>query len=430
MPRVARLPLVFVAASVALAGLLLSATASAQNVKPAYKKAYEAGEEAYTLGKFEDARKLFEKARDLQPELPGAYRWLAEVANKQKRYEDCLTSAYDYLERTSQGGFVDVVRKIHADCRASLNRARFQGEYSGGGAISVTASAAGSSVDGAIVRINGLRAGATPLAPRTVAAGKTEISLEAARYLPAKVEVNILEGIVLDVHIEMEVDPNAKSDVIVDDPDKEVEIGWLLFSVDADGANVLLDGAGIAPDERGRVEKAPGVYTVEVTAAGRETWKRRVRVVRGQERTIAVVMRERAKVARDRKLGWISLGVATAATGAGIFFSIREHDAREQAQDIYFTERTRNTSDPQTDLVPLRTREDMQDAIDRAKSNRLGAALSFGVAAAALGTSIYFFIQERPEHRRGFELPMAIAPIPGDGGIAGVGATYSGEFDW
>ncbi len=423
MPRVA------VVVAVAALGWLSSPAVAQPKVKPAYTKAYQAGQDALLLGKYDEARKHFERAKKIQPELPGAYRMLADVAEKQGRPEDCLTEAHAYLKRTSNVKRVRETRKLHRKCRVALNRPKFNGAYSGGGAISVT-----SNVEQATVRLNGLKYGATPLPPRAVAAGKSDICLEAPRYIEKCVEVDILEGIVTDVHIDLDRDPNAPPDPGLIGR-KEVEVGWVTFAADTPNTTITMEGKPIATDAQGRVERAPGVYETVATADGHEPWRRRVRVLRGQNRTITIKLRSIEMRAKNRRLGYISLGVAAFAAGGGVLFSMKEHSAREEAQDIYDTE-VRRPAPPQRpfcDLVPCRTdpRADMEDAIDRADKWQTGALISFGVAAAALGTSIYFFIQERPSERKGFELPLAVTPIPdGEGGIAGVGALYTTEIDW
>lgn len=406
--------------------LCVGGRAMAQTVTPAYREAYDEGVEAYQLGELERARAALEKARSIQPELPGTYRWLAAVAKAQKRWEDCLAAAEEYLTRSKGGRYVDSVRKLHADCRDALGRPRFDGDLTRGGAIAVT-----SNVEGASVRINGLKYGATPLLPRPVAAGPSDVTVEAPGYLPKTVSVDIVEGIVKDVHVDLERDPNAARAGSPRRPRAdEVRVGWVSFAVGVPGATVTVDGEPARADAKGRVARPPGVYAVEVRAAGFEPWRRRVRFVRGQERTVAVTLRRSAERARYRRRGFISLGVAAIATGAGVVFSFREQSAREEAQDIWDTE-TRRPPGVDTSFVPVRTRADLEDAVDRAQTWRAASLASYGVAAAALGVSVYFFVKERPAEREGYPLPMAVVPLlDGDGGLAGAAAAYTAEVDW
>ena len=79
--------------------LLLVASIAAAAPPPAkFTQEYQAGVDAFRLGKFDDARAHLEKARTLAPKLPGPYRFLAAVAQAQQRWDDCVASARRALE--------------------------------------------------------------------------------------------------------------------------------------------------------------------------------------------------------------------------------------------------------------------------------------------------------------------------------------------
>jgi len=423
MPPTARRSVV--AAGVALLAWCVASSASAQQAKPEFLRHYRAGEKAEALGNWDEARAEFEKARKIQ-DLPGPYRWLASIAKTQKRYEDCLTEAVGYLKRAPASAQAATVRTMHAACRKELGRIEFRGDMGAGGALAIT-----SNVEGATVRLNGLKYGATPMPPRAVALGKVEVELSAARHLDKKVEVEILEGIVIDANIELEIDPNAPPDPTIGDQKEEITIGWVVFAVDPPDAVITLDGKHPTADAKGRVEYAPGLYDTTVEAPGHEPWKRRVRVVRGQERTLHIELREESTVEGYQRWGYVSLGVAALATGAGFYFGSKEAAAAERAQDIWDTETQRPPSPDTSDLIPISTRADLAAEVDDANKWRTLSLVSYGVGAAALGVSIYYFLKHRPAQREGFQLPVAVSPIPdGAGGVAGVGATFSTEVDW
>jgi hypothetical protein len=399
------------------------ATGQAQEVPKAFQTAYDAGQDAYNLGNYEEARAHFEKARRILPDAPGPFRWLAAVGFAQKRYEDCLNEAFGYLDRAPDGGYVPDVRTLHAQCRVALERAPFKGEYGGGGALAVTAN-----VEGATLRINGLKYGATPLEPRAVAAGSIEITLEAEGYLGASREVKVLPEIVIDVHFELDKDPNWKPTEggVRDD----VTVGWVIFQIATPGATIAFADQPPAPGPNKKIEVLPGLYEVTVSAPGYESWRRRVRVVRGQKRLHAITLKQTSARRSERRMGYILLGAAVSLAATGTVFSLLEGAALEEAEDIWDVETSRPLLEPMLDLEPLHTREDLQEVTDRGERYRLYATISFGLAAAALGGSIYYFVKERPSERPGFELPVAVGPIPGGGGIAGVAATYTMEVDW
>jgi tetratricopeptide (TPR) repeat protein len=160
---------------------------------------YQAGVDAFRLGKYDDARAHLEKARTLAPKLPGPYRFLAAVAQAQSRWDDCIDSARHALELNPTSSEVAETRKLHDACRGSAGRMPYRGPALGdGAAIAVTAN-----VDGATVRISGLTYGGTPLDPRPIPAGAHEIEIVKLGYKPIKVSVDALPGIVTDVAVEL-----------------------------------------------------------------------------------------------------------------------------------------------------------------------------------------------------------------------------------
>ena len=160
---------------------------------------YQAGVDAFRLGKYDDARAHLEKARTLAPKLPGPHRFLAAVAQAQSRWDDCIDSARHALALNPTSSEVGETRKLHDACRASAGRMPYRGAALGeGAAISVTAN-----VDGATVRIGGLTYGGTPLDPRPITAGAHEIEILKLGYKPITVSVDALPGIVTDVAVEL-----------------------------------------------------------------------------------------------------------------------------------------------------------------------------------------------------------------------------------
>jgi hypothetical protein len=412
----------------AAVSIALVRPAAAQPAPPqpsaAFEAAYAAGQDAYHLGQFDAARAHFERARKLQADAPGPYRMLAAVAVAQKRFDDCLTEAAGYLVRAPTGKFVPEVRKLHAQCRRTLGRAGFSGDFGEGGAIALT-----SNVEGATVRLNGLKYGATPLEARAVAAGKLEVSLERRGYLPGKADVVVIPGIVVDVRIDLERDPRAPATDLAERPKEDVTIGWLVVATSVPAAIVSLDGTPVRLDAEGRIEAAPGLHHVTVDAAGYEPWRRRVRVLRGQKRVIAVKLKGSAVRTRERRIGLVALGAAVAFTAGGVAFGALEASAFEEAQDIWDTETSRTRASPLTDRVPLRTRADLEDAEQRGRRYALLSGISFAAAAAAAGVSVYYFVKERPTERPGYPWPVVIGPL-GEAGPGGAVAGVSAEIAW
>jgi len=95
--------------SLALACLLVAATAHAQNAD--LTKEFQAGIDAFRLGKYDEARAHLEKARDVDPKLPGPYRFLAAVAQAQGKWDDCIANARKALELPAVSGPLGVSRR-------------------------------------------------------------------------------------------------------------------------------------------------------------------------------------------------------------------------------------------------------------------------------------------------------------------------------
>jgi len=405
--------------------------AAQQQPSQAYIDAYDKGVAAYRLGNFADARNFFDKAIAINEKLPGPYRWLTVIAQAEEKWEECLDQAFKAAKLAPNSPHAPTVRALHAQCRHSLGRPEFRGVYGDGGAIAVLAG----DIEGGLVKLNGLKYGALPMAPRAFAAGMVDVSVEVRGYLSQTKKAEILPGMVTDVVFTLEIDPAAPppDDNAISAPTEEVKTGWVKLQVMPETASITFDGKPARFDKEGRIEAPPGTHVAIVEAEGYEPWQRRVRVFLGQNKVVQVRLNRTSERRANRRKGYFALVAAGAFAVAGGVFSVLEYNAHEEAQDIWDVETIRpKPSVADTSYVPIRTRDDLKDARDRGKRYALISGVSFGVAAAALGLSIYYFVQERPEARKGFPLPVAVAPIaPAGDGRAGVGAqvTYTATFD-
>ena len=174
-----------------------AATASAQPV-PELTKEFQAGVDAFRLGHFDEARAHLEKARDLDPKLPGPHRFLAALAQAQGRWQDCLDESRVALASNPHSSEAADTRKLHSDCRVSAGRPAYRGaERVDSAAISVS-----TNIPGATVKIGGLTYGGTPLEPRPISAGKLEFDIEKPGWKPMHVTIDSPAGIVTDVAVE------------------------------------------------------------------------------------------------------------------------------------------------------------------------------------------------------------------------------------
>jgi tetratricopeptide (TPR) repeat protein len=176
-----------------------AAAAPPPRVSNELTREFQAGVDAFRLGKYEEARAHLEKAEALDPKLPGPHRFLAAVARAQHRYADCITEARRALQLNPQSREVAGTRKLHDDCRTADGRPPFQAVLGENAAITVTAN-----VPGATVRIGALRYGGTPVAPRLIKAGFHEVEIEKLGWKPAHLAIDALPGIVTDVNVTLE----------------------------------------------------------------------------------------------------------------------------------------------------------------------------------------------------------------------------------
>ena len=160
---------------------------------------FQAGVDAYRLGKYDEAQRHLERAQAIDPTLPGPHRFLAAVARARHRWVDCIAEARRALELNPRSHEIMDTRRLHDACRVAAGRPAYRGELDDSAALAVTAS-----VSGAIVRVDGLRYGATPMAPRRIKPGVHELQIDKPGYRTAHRAIDALSGIVTDVELALE----------------------------------------------------------------------------------------------------------------------------------------------------------------------------------------------------------------------------------
>jgi hypothetical protein len=371
----------------ALAGVVVVALVSAAQAQPReVVRTFQAGVDAFRLGKYDEARALLERARALDPDLPGPHRFLAALAQAERRWDDCIASARKALQLKPDSTEVAATRAIHEDCRAGLGRLAFTATYQGGGAIIVVAN-----VEGASVTLGGLRYGATPLGPRALAAGPVDVIVAKQGWRPALTTVDVLPGIVTDVIVTLEPDPAAGAIAAPAGGIDAMTHGWIsLGGVGAvDGSTVAVDGEPI--DFEPQLALTGGIHEILIEAPGRERWRRRVRVSRGQRTRIEVELPPIGSRARTRRTAWYVLGGAGVAAALGTGAALAWDDADDDGD---------------------RGRAETWSYIS------LG---SFGVAAVGAGIGAWLLWKSRVIDVPGRPAPFAIAPILDPGGGLGLG---------
>jgi tetratricopeptide (TPR) repeat protein len=414
---------------------LLGGRAHAQ--QKGFDEAWNKGQDYFNLAKYDEARAQFDKARKLAPTLPGPWRYLGKIAKIQQRWADCVDAYVEAIKLKPDSNNADEVRADLESCRSALGRPSFTGTLPNGfGALAVS-----SNVEGARVSVDGIGKGATPLAPSPLPAGKHVVQLEKEGYLPAEVRVEVVVTVVVDLDVQLKVDPKAKRTAAGGElPTEEATVGWIAIVTNAAGVGVLIDGKVPPSGPQASYEATPGDHLLEVSAPGHETYRRRIRVARGQKRTLNVELQSTDALHSQRRMGYVFFGVATAAAASGVVFGLLENDKYEQARDAYEIEQERppNAGSLPADLpeAHVTTRAEYEDMRDEADGYALISNVSYGVAVVALAVSAYYFIESRPDQREGYPPPVAKrshwTPTVLAGGARGVGGalTFTQELDW
>ncbi len=323
--------------------LLAAQGASAQPGKEVTRE-FQAGVDAFRLGKHDEAKKHLERAKQLDPKLPGPNRFLAAVAQAQGRFADCVTAARTAIELNPASAEIADTRKLHDDCRRSDNRPTYSAELGDKAAIGITAN-----VSGATVTIDSLVYGATPIEPRPITAGTHRVELAKPGHRATTINVNALAGIVTDLAIEMEVDPTtgptdglakvtprSKGSIVVVVPRSGEDDAFAGAEVRVDGARVELSRASVEGDRgvaRG-AGVAPGMRLLEVRFPGKDPWRRRVQVAAPAgdgSPDVRIVTPELVNTAarermRTRGLWLTGAGVGFALAGGGLAYKATQDD--------------------------------------------------------------------------------------------------------
>jgi len=406
--------------------VLLVARAAFAQPQPSAEltKEFQAGVDAFRLGKYDEARAHLEKARAIDPKLPGPYRFLAAVAKAQSRWADCIEDARKALELNPASVETNETRKLHDDCRVSAGRAPYRGELGDSAAVAVT-----SNVPGATVKINGLTYGGTPMAPRPITAGKLEVDVDKLGWKAKHVEVVAPVGIVTDVDVELEADATQQTVTDVK-PVEKPTIGRLIvplkplrcsrfFHVIDNARELTIDGQR-ADYRNDSFELSPGTHTIEVTLCGHDPWRRRVRIVAGQDTKVEPTYANTEERESKERVGMYVLASGGALLATGFGFALASEHAANDAREIQRVESTRPTTETlaQSGAVePVHTRADFQAKVDTANKDAIISDVAYGAGLVAVGVGAYL-IYRGAKDRSDAPPPFAIAPTHGGAFVA------------
>ncbi len=386
--------------------LIALTTAVAAQPASELTKEFQDGVDAFRLGKYDEARAHLERAKSLDPKLPGPHRFLAAVAQAQGRWEDCIASARTALELNPRSAEIGDTRKVHDECRLAAGRSPYREELGENAAIAVV-----TSVAGATVKIGGLNYGGTPLAPRPITAGALEIDVVKTGWKSIHVSVNALAGVVTDVTLELEPDPNAANPDVNATPPTALTHGFLLAK---DVEAITVDGQTMKP-VNGRLELDPGTHVIEIDRAEHDPWRRRVRITAGQ---ITPVAPEFVATAPREHTERVGIALVSGGAAIAVFGFLAQLTSTSAAADAREINRLETSRPPKGEF----TRADFDAARDKAQRWSLISNVTYVTALAALGTGVVFlYLGER--ERSDVPPPFAITPVFG-------GAVVSRGTSW
>jgi hypothetical protein len=188
---------------------------------------------------------------------------------------------------------------------------------------------------------------------------------------------------------------------------------------------MTIDDRPPPPLTNDRYEVIAGTHVVELQQPGKDPWRRRVRIAAGQKTTLSPMFVETGSRARIEQRGFVIVGAGAAVLAGGFVTALLARDAAAEARDIVRVETSRDASRPLSetdDVVPVRTRDDLQDARDRhAKWAAISNALYVtGIITTGVGA---YFLYKGARQRRDAPPPFAIAPVQG-------GAMIAKELAW
>lgn len=386
--------------------VVLAGVAVAQPPPKEFTRELDAGIDAFRLGKYDDAKKHLDLARNLDLKQAAPHRYLAAIAQAQMRWEECIDAARKALslDRADTPHRADT-RRLHDACRTATGRpdlAADRGELGEFAALAVT-----SNPPGASVKVRDLVYGGTPMAPHPLAAGRISVELVKSGFLTANIDIDALPGIITDVHVDMT--PGVQEATPLPIP-----FGRLIVPR-AERRELLIDGRPVAGS---RIELAPGVHIVEVREPGKEPWRRRVAITADRDTHLAPELVDSGPRESRRRLAKILIGTGAVAAGFAVGAFYISRGSAEDARDILRIEIARM---PGETSPPIRTRDDFNAARDRANRWATISNLSWGAALAAAGTGIFLLYRNRD--REGDAPEFAIAPVRG-GAIATTGIEW------
>ena len=253
-PWLAGLPLVL---------LLLCSSVTSQAGDPKVESAryFGRGNAAYDAGNYEEAVRMFRVSIALTPDLAGPHRRIGQALKKLNRCEEALDHFLTYLRLKPDGTYSDEIRQEMAQCAASGDAT--DGKPLPGVASGVLRLSIG--IDGALVKVDGLEMGSSPIPPLTLKAGIHRIEVSHPDFLDTAETVDLAGGEQQEVAIHMQQRQQAEQATPVKQKARPVAL-WL--TIVPNGVRVKVDGKLVGLSPVGLLALEPGSHTLQLSKPG------------------------------------------------------------------------------------------------------------------------------------------------------------------
>ncbi len=262
------------------------------------KQAYESGMLLFQDGDATGALTKFAHAHEASHDA--RLLWNMAVCEKEQRH---YANAAAYIER-----YLKDAEHLTAEQRADATETlgALKAFYS---PVLIT-----NAPDGAIVSVDGLARGTTPLQqPLLLDLGAHQITVTKRGYVPVEKQLEVVGNADLEISAKLDPLPPTPAKVL---PAK------LTVTTTGDKDTVAIDGK-VVGSRRWEGNLEPGQHALRVTAPGKKAYESHVDLAPGSTRTLHVTLEEE----RTTTWYWVAGGAALVAGAVGGYFLLRPEDS-------------------------------------------------------------------------------------------------------
>jgi tetratricopeptide (TPR) repeat protein len=351
---------------------------------------YEAGAQAYAVGKYAAAIKAFDEALRLAPRpsivysLAQAHRRQYVLTKQPENLRAAIKLFREYTSKVEQGGRLEDAAEALAQLEPLAQRLDAEAPSSSSPGASASSAGAGASAP-ALSQLTQLMV-STSIAEATV-------SLDGGAPSPVPFIQDVQPGrhklkVMAEGHFDYEREIDVKPGAIVPLLDIPLRERPARVSLDCKpGADVSIDGTPVATTPLFRpIELSGGRHFIAVTKVGHKPFSQEIEVKRGEAKTIKVQLSTTGqRIASYTFL--IAGGVISLAGGvAGLAALIEQERAME------LLEKSRKGNLPEADRVAYNEALDQRDQIRNGAVGLIGTGAVFGAG----GLLLYVFDQPTP----------------------------------